>query len=49
MSELSSHEVTSLLKAWCAGEREALDRLVPLVYEELHRAARREWDGRQQE
>lgn len=48
MSELSSHEVTSLLKAWCAGEREALDRLVPLVYEELHRAARRYMRGEDQ-
>ena len=48
MSELSSHEVTSLLKAWCAGEREALDRLVPLVYEELHRAARRYMRGENQ-
>jgi RNA polymerase sigma-70 factor (ECF subfamily) len=48
MSELSSHEVTSLLKAWCAGERDALDRLVPLVYEELHRAARRYMRGENQ-
>lgn len=41
MSDVSSHEVTSLLKAWCAGEEDALDRLMPLVYEELHRAAQR--------
>ena len=30
-----------MLKAWHAGESAALDRLVPLVYEELHRAAQR--------
>jgi RNA polymerase sigma factor (TIGR02999 family) len=40
MSLSSSHEVTNLLKAWCAGEGAALDRLMPLVYEELHHAAR---------
>lgn len=40
MSLTSSHEVTSLLKAWCAGDEAALDRLMPLVYEELRRAAR---------
>jgi RNA polymerase sigma-70 factor (ECF subfamily) len=41
MSALSSHEVTHLLQAWCAGQETALDQLMPLVYEELHRAARR--------
>ena len=41
MSLSSPHEVTNLLKAWCAGEGAALDRLMPLVYEELHRASRR--------
>jgi RNA polymerase sigma factor (TIGR02999 family) len=30
-----------LLKAWSAGDREALDRLTPLVYQELHRIAQR--------
>jgi RNA polymerase sigma factor (TIGR02999 family) len=34
--------VTELLRAWRAGEREALDRLVPLVYRELRRMAQRE-------
>ncbi len=37
----SSDEVTCLLKAWCAGEKNALDHLMPIVYEELHHAARR--------
>jgi RNA polymerase sigma factor (TIGR02999 family) len=33
--------VTQLLRLWCRGDQEALDRLVPLVYEELHRRAHR--------
>jgi RNA polymerase sigma-70 factor, ECF subfamily len=32
-------EVTGLLRAWSAGDESALDALIPLVYEELHRAA----------
>jgi RNA polymerase sigma-70 factor, ECF subfamily len=36
-----SHEVTGLLLAWRAGDAEALEKLTPLVYRELHRAARR--------
>ena len=34
-----THEVTGLLRAWRSGDRAALDRLVPLVYAELHRLA----------
>jgi RNA polymerase sigma factor (TIGR02999 family) len=41
MSQLSSDEVTSLLKAWCADPEDALNDLMPLVYEKLHRAAKR--------
>jgi len=41
MSSSSSHEVTGLLQAWCEGREEALQNLVPLVYQELHRAAGR--------
>jgi RNA polymerase sigma factor (TIGR02999 family) len=33
--------VTELLRAWSQGDSAALDRLVPLVYEELRRQARR--------
>jgi RNA polymerase sigma factor (TIGR02999 family) len=33
--------VTALLRAWSGGDEAALDRLVPLVYGELHRMARR--------
>lgn len=32
-------DLTQLLKAWSAGDSEALDRLTPLVYDELHRRA----------
>src|SRR5271169_2092186 len=35
-----THEVTQLLKAWTAGDEQALARLTPLVYDELHRVAR---------
>ena len=35
----ASSEVTRLLKAWGRGDREALDRLTPLVYEQLRRLA----------
>jgi RNA polymerase sigma-70 factor (ECF subfamily) len=31
--------VTILLRAWSQGDRAALDRLTPLVYDELHRLA----------
>ena len=34
-------EVTRLLLAWRQGDRSALDRLIPLVYSELHRMAER--------
>jgi RNA polymerase sigma factor (TIGR02999 family) len=34
-----SHRVTELLTGWCGGDREALDQLMPAVYEELHRLA----------
>jgi len=36
----TSHEVTALLVAWSEGDQGALDRLVPLVYSELHRLAK---------
>lgn len=34
------HEVTQLLVAWSNGDKTALDRLMPLVYNELRRLAR---------
>jgi len=41
VSQLSTHEVTQLLLAWSDGDRTALDKLTPLVYEELRRMAHR--------
>lgn len=39
--QVPSDEITQLLKAWSSGDRDALDKLTPLVYRELHRAAKR--------
>jgi len=36
----SSHAITDLLRAWSGGNERALDRLLPALYEELHRTAR---------
>jgi len=41
MTTDSPEEVTLLLLAWSNGDQAALDKLVPLVYEELHRLAHR--------
>ena len=41
MSTPLSHEITRLLRAWSKGEADALEKLTPLVYGELHRLARR--------
>ena len=38
-------EVTEFLRAWSDGDRAALDRLTPIVYDELHRLARRYMKG----
>lgn len=35
----SKGEVTALLREWSAGDQSAFERLVPLVYDELHRMA----------
>jgi RNA polymerase sigma factor (TIGR02999 family) len=40
MASAGSPEVTELLKAWGKGDAAALDRLTPLVFDELHRIAR---------
>lgn len=34
-----SQEITQLLQSWAKGDRQALDRLMPLVYGELRRLA----------
>src|SRR5215831_10304376 len=36
------HEVTQLLRAWSEGDQQALEKLTPLVYAELHRRAHRQ-------
>ena len=51
MQRLTQHEdevktphggdVSGLLRAWSNGDQNALDRLTPIVYDELHRLARR--------
>lgn len=41
MKSLASKEITQLLSAWSNGDQKALDKLMPLVYEELHRLAAR--------
>src|SRR5580658_1686 len=38
---IDSQNVTQLLRSWGDGNREALDRLTPLVYRELHKSAKR--------
>src|ERR687883_1998665 len=41
MPQPSTHEVTQLLIAWSDGDKSALDKLMPLVYDELRRLAHR--------
>lgn len=41
MVDQNSKDVTQLLDAWSDGDGEASDELMPLVYEELHRMAKR--------
>src|SRR6185369_14635288 len=41
MSPEASREITGLLRAWGAGDTNALERLIPRVYNDLRRAARR--------
>jgi RNA polymerase sigma factor (TIGR02999 family) len=40
MSSPPAHDVTQLLRAWSGGDQQALEKLTPLVYDELHRRAR---------
>src|SRR6267143_2174699 len=39
MSQPSTHEVTQLLIEWSNGDKAALDKLMPLIHEELRRLA----------
>src|SRR5215831_551778 len=45
MSAPSSSEVTCLLRAWGSGDEKALQKIIPLVYDQLHAAARRYMAG----
>ena len=45
MTEPSSQQITQLLLAWGNGDHGALDKLVPLVYDDLRRLARRYMRG----
>ena len=40
MTEVRGHELTQLLRAWSEGDEQALEKLVPMVYAELHRLSR---------
>ena len=44
-SNAASGDVSELLLAWTGGEQSALDKLTPIVYNELHRLARRYMKG----
>ena len=41
MSRPSKNELTLLLNAWSEGDESALEKLMPVVYDELHRLAHR--------
>ena len=41
MTVLSQTGVTELLTDWSKGDQEALNKLIPLVYDELHKLASR--------
>jgi len=45
MTTVSQREITRLLADWAGGDRDALDRLAPLVHAELRRIARRQMGG----
>ncbi len=42
---MSANELTGLIKQWQAGDDAALQELMPLVYEEMQRLARRQMRG----
>src|SRR6202453_3751425 len=43
--EPAGGDVSTLLRAWSGGDQGALERLTPIVYDELHRLARRYMKG----
>src|ERR1700751_1412389 len=40
-NESAAGDISKLLHAWSDGDQSALERLTPIVYDELHRLARR--------
>lgn len=44
----SPSNVTELLQAWTGGDKEALDKLIPLIHTELYRLAARRMRGEKQ-
>src|ERR687893_2962229 len=42
MRKPSSDDITGLLLAWGSGDKAALDRVIPVVYQELRRLAHRQ-------
>jgi RNA polymerase sigma-70 factor, ECF subfamily len=43
--EQVGQDISTLLRAWSGGEQSALEKLTPIVYDELHRLARRHMKG----
>ena len=43
--EAATGDISKLLRAWSDGDQRALERLTPIVYDELHRLARRHMRG----
>jgi RNA polymerase sigma-70 factor, ECF subfamily len=43
--EPAGRDISTLLRAWSDGDQSALEKLTPIVYEELHRLARRYMRG----
>ena len=41
MARPPEHQITELLHAWTGGDHAALDKLIPIIYDELHRLAHR--------
>lgn len=45
MKKNDSHQITRLLTDWSSGDQTALEELMPLIYDELRRMARRHMNG----
>ena len=48
LTQSKTHDVTQLLQAWGHGENAALEQMIPIVYHELKRMARRYMAGERQ-